>query len=336
MPSPVREGLAGCLAVRAIASAARGAPWVLLPAIGTRKRRSPLWQAHHVIAGQQSRTAQYAAFFRALESRRPARQRLFDDPLAVAFLDRSLRAAVVAAGLPALGRALPWMLDRWIPGPRPSAVVRTRLIDDAVRSAVAAGVQQVVILGAGFDTRAYRMPELRRLAVFEVDHPDTQAVKLHVLEGELETRPDLVTLVPVDFDRDHLATALADAGLQPGLATFIIWEGVASYLTPQAVDATVRWAHSVSGRGSHLVLTYVDRGLVDGTRQFPDAGAWVRSVARAGEPFVFGFEPADLPRYLTERGWDLVADLSTTEALVQYGLSARRVPSFYRIAHATS
>ncbi len=289
-----------------------------------------------MIAGQQSRTAQYAAFFRALESRRPARRRLFDDPLAAAFLDRSLRAAVVAAGLPAVGPTLTWLLDQWIPGPRPSAVVRTRLIDDALRSAVAEGVQQVVILGAGFDTRAYRMPELLRLAVFEVDHPDTQAAKLHVLERELEMWPDQVTFVPVDFDRDQLATALTDAGLRGGLATFLIWEGVASYLTPEAVDTTVRWARSVSGPGSHLVLTYVDRGLIDGTRQFPHAAAWVSSVTRAGEPFVFGFEPADLPRYLNERGWDLVADLSTSEALVQYGLTSRRVPGFYRIAHATS
>jgi methyltransferase (TIGR00027 family) len=295
-----------------------------------------VWQAQSVIAGQQSRTAQYAAFFRALESRRPARRRLFDDPLAVAFLDRSLRAAVVAAGLPAVGPTLTWLLDRWIPGPRPSAVVRTRLIDDALRSAVAEGVQQVVILGAGFDTRAYRMPELRRLAVFEVDHPDTQAAKLHVLEGELEMWPDQVTFVSVDFDGDQLATALTDAGLRRGLTTFLIWEGVASYLTPEAVDATVRSASSVSGPGSHLVLTYVDRGLIDDTRQFPHAAAWVRSVTRAGEPFVFGFEPAQLPRYLNEGCWDLVDDLSTGDALVQYGLTYRRVPGFYRIAHATS
>jgi methyltransferase (TIGR00027 family) len=172
--------------------------------------------------------------------------------------------------------------------------------------------------------------------VFEVDHPDTQAAKLHVLECELESWPDQVTFVPVDLDRDQLANSLTDAGLRGGLATFTIWEGVASYLTPQAVDATVRWARSVSGPGSHLVLTYVHRGVIDETVQFPHAAAWVRSVARAGEPFVFGFEPAELPVYLNRRGWDLAADVSTTEALVRYGLPSRRVPGFYRIAHATS
>jgi methyltransferase (TIGR00027 family) len=289
-----------------------------------------------VIAGQHSRTAQYAAFFRALETRRRPDVRWFDDRLAEAFLDRRLGAAVVAAGLPGVGRAVPWLLDRWIPGPRASAVVRTRLIDEALRSAVRAGTAQVVVLGAGFDTRAYRMPELRHLTVFEVDHSDTQDAKVRVLGRRLGVLPPHVRFVPVDLDREHLATALAGAGLNPGLSTFFIWEGVASYLTPRAVDETVRWASSVSGAGSELVLTYVHRGLVDETMHFPHSSAWVRSVRRAGEPFVFGFDPGELPQYLDERGWHLVDDLSTTDALVSYGMSARRVPGFYRVARATS
>ena len=288
-----------------------------------------------MISGEQSRTAQYVALFRALESRRPAAERLFADPLAEAFLDRPLRAAASAAGVPVVGHVLSWLLDRRIPGPRPSAVARTRFIDDALRSAIADGTQQVVILGAGYDSRAYRMPELRHLKVFEVDHPDTQVTKRHVLERELGTLPGHVAFVPIDFDRDPLADALAAAGLQPGVSTFTIWEGVVSYLTPQAVDTTVRWTSSIAGPNSQLVMTYVHRGLIDGTQQFRHADAWVRAVQQAGEPFVFGFEPADLARYLTDRGWDLLDDLSTPQALAQYGLSAARVPSFYRIAHAT-
>ena len=74
-----------------------------------------------------------------------------------------------------------------------------------------------------------------------------------------------------------------------------LWEGVASYLTPGADDTTVRWAHHTTGEGSELAFTYVHRGLLDGTVAFPHSTAWVRSVADAGEPFVFGFDPADLP-----------------------------------------
>ena len=113
----------------------------------------------------------------------------------------------------------------------------------------------------------------------------------------------------------------------------MLWEGVASYLTPDAVDTTVRWAHDTTGEGSELALTYVHRGLIDGTVAFPHAGVG-GSVADAGEPFVFGFDPADLPTYLGDRGWTLDDDLSTTEALTRHGLNPKRVPAFYRIALA--
>lgn len=287
-----------------------------------------------MIAGQQSRTAQYVAFFRALETCRPAETRLFADPLAESFLDAGLRAAVAASRLPVVGRAVPWLVDRQVPGPRLSAVARTRLIDDTLLHALADGVQQVVILGAGYDTRAYRLPALRRVRVIEIDHPDTQAVKRSIIQRELGTTGAHVSFVPIDFDRQSLADIVTDGDLARGVATFILWEGVASYLSPAAVDATVRWARDVAGPNSQLMLTYVHRGLIEGTQQFPHAGAWVRSVQRAGEPFVFGFNPCELPEYLTDRGWQLTDDLSTPEALVEYGLPPTGVPSFYRVAHA--
>jgi methyltransferase (TIGR00027 family) len=192
----------------------------------------------------------------------------------------------------------------------------------------------VVILGAGYDSRAYRLAELHRVRVFEVDHPSTQSVKRQVIDRQLGAVPPHVTLVGVDFDQEPLAPPLAAAGLDAQRQTFTIWEGVASYLTPEAVDSTVRWASEISHPGSGLVFTYVHRGLIDGTRDFPHASAWVRSVERAGEPFVYGFEPSELGNYLADRGWELVDDLATPEALAQYGLPVKRVPSFYRIAHA--
>jgi O-methyltransferase involved in polyketide biosynthesis len=90
----------------------------------------------------------------------------------------------------------------------------------------------------------------------------------------------------------------------------------------------------IAGPGSELALTYVHRGLIDGTVRFLHAGPWVASVAAAGEPFVFGFDPAELAGYLADRGWKLVDDLSTTEALTRHGLNPHRVPAFYRIALA--
>lgn len=97
----------------------------------------------------------------------------------------------------------------------------------------------------------------------------------------------------------------------------------------------MRWTASVAGPGSSLLLTYVHRGLIDGTCEFPNAAAWVQSVQRAGEPFVYGFEPDHLGVFLAERGWSLIDDLSTREALARYDQPVERVPGFYRIAQAT-
>ena len=284
--------------------------------------------------GEQSRTAEYMALFRALETVRPPDRRLFADPLAASFLAAPLNRVARAARLPLLRAVMPWVIDRRVPGPRPSAVARTTVLDDALVAAIDGGVEQLVILGAGYDSRAYRLPGCARVDVFEVDHPDTQAVKRRVLTGALGQLPAHVRFVAVDFDHDYLVTALDRAGFRAGRPTFVLWEGVASYLTPEAVDATVRWAHDATGEHSELAFTYVHRGLIDGTVTFPHAEAWVRSVAEAGEPFVSGFDPAELPAYLEARGWEPLEDLSTTEALVRRGLDPSGVPAFYRIARA--
>jgi methyltransferase (TIGR00027 family) len=284
--------------------------------------------------GRESRTAEYVALFRALETARPPAERLFGDPLAAAFLTPPLRVAVALAGLPGIGRLVPALLDRRWPGPRASAVARTRFLDDALKRALRRGLDQLVLLGAGYDSCPYRLRGARGVSVFEVDHPATQAVKRRVVAELFGELPAHVRFVPMDFDREDLGAAMAGAGVHPGRPTYVISEGVLAYLSPEAVDSALRWASAVAGAGSELAFTYVHKGLLDGSRRFPHAEAWVESVRAAGEPFVFGLDPTTLDAFLVERGWRLLEDLSTTEALAQYGCSIRRVPSFYRIARA--
>lgn len=264
----------------------------------------------------------------------PASERLFSDPLAVAFLGRRLRACVALARLPGVGKLVPGLLDRRWPGPRASAVARTRQIDDWVEDALERGLDQVVLLGAGYDSRLYRLRGVRQVRAFEVDHPATQAVKRRVVEELFGTLPAHVRFVPLDFDHDELASAMVAAGIETDRRTYLVWEGVVAYLTSAAVDATLRWAAAISGPGSELAFTYVHQGLLDGTVHFPHAEPWVNSVRAAGEPFVFGLDPEALEVFLSERGWRLLEDLSTTEALAQHGRDVRRVPSFYRVARA--
>lgn len=288
-------------------------------------------------AGEPSRTAEYMALFRAVESCRPERFRLFNDPYAIGFLSPALRATATAARLPGLRTLVPRIIDHRAPGPRISALVRTRMIDDALTDALVDGTQQVVILGAGYDSRAYRIQGIERARVFEVDHPTTQTAKRQRLGHMLDAVPSTVTFVAVDFLREDLGALLAAAGYDSGQRAFFIWEGVTNYLDADAVNETLLWIAENSAPDSRLSFTYVNRGLLDGSKSFPGSERWVASVRRAGEPFTFGLEPATLATYLGERGMHLLSDASTADALTHHARRASRElppPGFYRVGLA--
>ena len=199
---------------------------------------------------------------------------------------------------------------RW-PGARTSGIARTRLIDDWVGDAVAARARQVLVLGAGFDSRAWRLTVMRELPVFEVDHPATSAEKQKRLM-EMGATTSRVTFVPVDFDREHLADALTCAGFQPEKRTIVIWEGVTNYLTQRAVDTTLRWVATLQ-EGSRLIFTYVDADVLDRSGQFSNAARPRRAVTNAGEPWTFGLQPEELQHHLKGRGLHLIEDLGAND-----------------------
>ena len=285
--------------------------------------------------GHASRTAEQNALFRALESLRPAGQRIFEDPLARSFLTPPLSLVGRLAVVPGLRELLPWIIDyRW-PGVRSSVVARTRLIDDAIAASLDR-IEQLVILGAGFDSRAYRMPGLRRIAVFEVDHPDTQTTKRRVLGRVLATPPEHVRFVAIDFQARDLASAIAEAGYRESARTFILWEGVTNYLTEAAVDATLCWCSRASP-GSLVLFTYVHRDVLTRPHVFVGTKNLFASLEKAGERLTFGLEPIELPEFLAKRGLSLESDVGAAEYRERYfGERARRMRGheFYRVALA--
>lgn len=281
-------------------------------------------------------TAQTMALQRAMETARPRSSRLFDDPLARDFLRGPLRAAADLAAVPVVGRVVPALYDVIWPGPRPSAVARTRLIDDTLAEALADGITQVVLLGAGFDSRAWRLPAIRRAHVIEVDRPDTQHAKVAALRRTGQPL-ERVRFTPVDFERDDLAAAIRAAGLATDRPAVFVWEGVTNYLSAAAVDQTLSVLRALAAPGTLLLFTYVHQGVIDGSAHFPEAARWVRSVARAGEAWTFGFVPAALPGYLASRGFTLSWDVSTAEAGRRYfGPAGRRdrASGLYHVALA--
>ncbi len=186
-------------------------------------------------------------------------------------------------------------------------VPRTIAIDDAVRGH---GAPQVVVLGAGLDARAWRMPELARATVFEVDHPASQRDKQRRL-GDLEPTAAHVVPVAVDLEHDPLAPALEATGFYPGLETTWVWEGVVPYLTSDAVAQTVRHLAELSAPGSILIVNYQSRSV---------SAVVMRRVMRvamrlsrqhdplAGEPWRSAWSPSEMRTMLANNGFATTSD----------------------------
>ncbi len=254
-----------------------------------------------------SRTAQWVAAARGLGMLLPDDVRVADDPYGLAFTSTRLAALLAERGPKGLA-ALPGMRT-WIVYMQ----IRTKLLDDAVRRFVEDGGDQVVLLGAGFDCRALRLPELADATVFEIDHPATQGHKQATLARlEIDSPAHYVTW---DFETrplDELGDALVDAGHDPARPTLTIWEGVTMYLTETAIDASLRAIAEWSAPRSLLAMTYFSKSRLT----TPSLATRIvrAAVATLGEPFKWGTSPDELEPFLDERGWTVIDDISMQEA----------------------
>ncbi len=270
-----------------------------------------------------SRTAAWVAAARGMGVLLPDDARLADDPYGIAFTSPRLKRLVDGArGRGPSGVATMPGVGEWVLYMQ----VRTRLLDDAVRDFAAAGGGQVVILGAGYDCRALRLHELRGADVFEVDHPATQRHKQRVLDRIGARSP--ARTIEWDFEARPVAelpSVLGAAGHDPERPTITLWEGVTMYLTEAAIDASVRAIAAYSAPGSKLAMTYFDRARI--SRPRPMVRAVAALVARAGEPWRWGWPPAELPAWLAARGFVVERDVGVDAAARELlpGALARRV-----------
>jgi methyltransferase (TIGR00027 family) len=269
----------------------------------------------------------------ALDQYRP--DPLVPDELAARMLPGSARAVVALARWNAVERFVHRMSERHIPGIWGSMLCRKRYIDEVLARDAADGMDSVVILGAGLDTRAYRLPALARVPVYEVDLPVNIELKRDRLVALHRAVPDNVTLVPTDFGTEDLTDTLSAAGYRPGDRSAFVWEAVTQYLTEDAVRGTFRFLAKAAG-GSRLVFTFVRQDFLDGRQMYGAEAAYRDFVTKSGL-WRFGMEPDEVAEFLAGYGWRQLEQLGSAEFRTRYVWpSGRRLPvsEIERTVHA--
>lgn len=250
---------------------------------------------------QSSRSAEGVALIRAIEAQKPETERICYDPYARALIPGGisyfLNKLVINSGI----------YERIAPGATAFIIIRERYIDDFLKASLVEGLEQVVILGAGFDTRAYRIQGIEKTRVFEVDHPATQVEKLKRLKRVIDPLPSHVTFVPVDFNTQQLSERMQSSGYNEQAKTLFIWQGVTYFLTREGVDSTLAFIANHSGAGSAVIFDYCYNETLNDTRR--GYGKMMRQAARvSGEAYLFGVAQGKIEPFMTQRGFHHIHD----------------------------
>ncbi|MBA2672505.1 SAM-dependent methyltransferase [Ramlibacter sp.] len=272
-----------------------------------------------------SRTALATSLMRALHSRHDPAP-LLDDDWGDRLVPETFRAAVLAQAL----RANAAYAD---------VIIRTRYAEDALQAAVARGAVQYVVVGAGFDSFAYRRPAWAAdLAIYEIDHPATQAMKRQRLAACGADVSASVEFIAADLSAETLGSALARSSFQPGRLTFFSWLGVSMYLAREANLSALEAMASCAPAGSELVFNYVDQAALAPGAQVGEAFSKLKTaVSSAGEAFLSGFDPAMVGEQLEAAGLELLEDLDGEQAVARYdpsGANGLRSAAAAHIVHA--
>ncbi len=276
--------------------------------------------------------AETVALIRALESSKAEAERICYDPYAIRFISPGMLEFMIRE--PEKFKTENERINRSLPGYANSVVARVRYFDDVVESSVSSGIEQLVILGAGYDTRAYRIEGLKKINVFEIDQPDTISAKVEKIKEIFGSLPGHVTYVPVDLDADSLSQRLAKNGYDCSKKTLFVMEGLIYYLPQDAVDGLFSFIAHNSGRGSAVIFDY---GRVKPETHEGKAGTDGYDFAKQrGEP-VKSHIGESIEVFLAMRGFSKIRNLDSEDYKKAYfhGANAdREVSSLASFAYA--
>ena len=241
------------------------------------------------------------AGLRAAETLLPEADRVFSDPYAIEFFDAAARKQLQTADQ---ARAQIESYNKMMPGVNGAIVSRIRFIDEVVSQCLSGGFRQMVVIGAGYDTRAYRIDGVsEKFNVFEVDHPRTGEIKTKIIDGLFDGRPDHVTYVPVVFGQDRMDETLLAHGFQKGLKTLFIAEGLLMYIPPKAVDSLLAFVTAASSPDSVFVADYFFSDVINGTSPLKEARALRHFVEGEGSALMFGIDDGAAHEFFARRNF---------------------------------
>lgn len=277
---------------------------------------------------QVSLTAMGIAVLRGVESEKPEQERICYDPYARRFLPgwfySIMRFFIRAGYAERRGRGVIGFL-----------AARDRYIDDYLAACLKNGLDQLVILGAGYDSRAYRFDALRSpIQVFEVDHPATQKNKLEKVRKIFGSLPENVAYVAIDFNRQTLEDRLTAHGYDPRLKTVFIWQGVTYYLDSAAVDNTLAFIAKHSAPGSSVIFDYIDEAVLEGATNHGEIKGMKRYRGMTGEDLRFGIPVEQIALFMGQRGFGQVQNICSDQLKTLYFTGknqSRNVMSGYAI-----
>jgi methyltransferase (TIGR00027 family) len=266
--------------------------------------------------GPSSKTAAIVAGHRFDESQKPEDERICYDPYAIHFvapevLELNKDPQKAKAMLESLGN-----LGTLLLGLGNSIRARVRYFDDFVKASIDKGISQLVILGAGYDTRAYRIEGLSgkdNIKVFEVDQPVTQDVKKEKIKEIFGGLSDHVLYVTVDLVTENLGEKLLKAGYVKSKQTLFLMEGLLMYLQPDTVDRILHFISKNSGKGSTIIFDYYPKSVVDGSSEQELGRVAHDYLAKVGEPLLFGIQDGMVEDFLTKRGFSHVCDVTSED-----------------------
>jgi methyltransferase (TIGR00027 family) len=265
-----------------------------------------------------SQTAMRNAVLRAVESSRHPKERLFTDPYAPLFLNINFQIVLKLLLMPRIGRAVLKRREKKYPGMIGNFLCRTRYIDDLAKNLLKETFDQIIFLGAGFDTRPFRIPGMQNSHIYEVDHPFTQKQKKKKLERITGKISDHMSFIPVDFNHDEIEDNLRQTDFDPAARSLFIWEAVSQYIKEESAYSLFSFLSHAASPDSRVIFTYIDKDYIDEGQNTKRSDALAVHHAKLKEPWIFGIDKEELSSFIGSFGFEVIEQASAPDYRERY------------------